>query len=60
MGFDIDKPFGKLPLKVRRAVLHGVDEQVHVRYKNRYGRQRSYYATFEGVVPYVQAPPRRG
>ena len=54
MGFDIDKPFGKLPLKVRRAVLHGVDEQVHVRYKNRYGRQRSYYATFEGVVPYVK------
>ena len=54
MGFDVDKPFGKLPLKVRRAILHGIDEQVHVRYKNRYGRQRSYYATFEGVVPYVK------
>ncbi len=54
MGFDIDKPFGKLPVKVRRAVLYGVDEQVHVRYRNRYGRQRSYYATFEGAVPYVK------
>jgi excinuclease ABC subunit A len=54
MGFDVDKPFGKLPVKVRRAILHGVDEQVHVRYRNRYGRQRSYYATFEGVVPYVK------
>jgi excinuclease ABC subunit A len=54
MGFDIDKPFGKLPVKIRRAVLEGVDEQVHVRYKNRYGRQRSYYTSFEGVVPYIQ------
>jgi excinuclease ABC subunit A len=54
LGFDLDKPFGKLPIKIRRAVLEGVDEQVHVRYKNRYGRQRSYYTTFEGVIPYVQ------
>ncbi len=54
MGFDIDKPFGKLPIKVRRAILEGVDEQVHVKYKNRYGRSRSYYTTFEGVIPYVQ------
>src|SRR5690606_6524852 len=30
------------------------DEQVHVRYRNRYGRQRSYYTSFEGVVPWVQ------
>jgi len=54
LGFDIDKPFAKLPVKVRRAVLEGVDDQLHVRYKNRYGRQRSYYTSFEGVVPYVQ------
>ncbi|MFZ8927092.1 MAG: excinuclease ABC subunit UvrA, partial [Candidatus Nanopelagicales bacterium] len=26
----------------------------NVRYRNRYGRQRSYYTTFEGVVPYVE------
>ncbi|HVQ88996.1 MAG TPA: excinuclease ABC subunit A, partial [Actinomycetes bacterium] len=54
MKFDIDKPFAKLPVKVRRAVLEGVDDEIHVRYKNRYGRQRSYYTSFEGVIPYVQ------
>ncbi|MGI5995216.1 MAG: excinuclease ABC subunit UvrA, partial [Saccharomonospora viridis] len=36
------------------AILYGVDEQVHVRYRNRYGRERSYYATFEGVIPFVE------
>ena len=39
---------------VRKAVLHGIDEQVHVTYRNRYGRQRSYYAEFEGVIPYLE------
>jgi excinuclease ABC subunit A len=54
MGFSLDTPWKKLPAKVRKAVLHGVDEQVHVRYRNRYGRERSYYTTFEGVLPYVK------
>ncbi len=54
MGFDMDRPWSRLPAKVRSAVLHGVDDQVHVRYKNRYGRERSYYTAFEGVVPYVE------
>ncbi len=39
---------------VRKAVLHGVDEQVHVTYRNRYSRQRSYYAEFEGVIPFLE------
>ena len=54
MGFDVDAPFRRLPVKARRAILHGVDDQVHVKYKNRYGRKRSYYASFEGVIPYVK------
>ncbi len=53
MGFDIDTPWKKLPAKVRKAVLEGSTEQVHVRYKNRYGRVRSYYAEFEGVMPFL-------
>ncbi|MGH3446042.1 MAG: excinuclease ABC subunit UvrA, partial [Nocardioidaceae bacterium] len=35
------------------AVLQGRAGKLHVRYKNRYGRERSYYARFEGVIPYV-------
>ncbi|WP_027506750.1 excinuclease ABC subunit UvrA [Rhodococcus sp. UNC23MFCrub1.1] len=53
MGFDIDTPWRKLPAKVKRAVLEGSEHQVHVRYKNRYGRTRSYYAEFEGVMPFL-------
>ncbi len=54
MGFRLDVPYVKLPAKVRQALLFGFDEQVHVRYKNRYGRERSYYTSFEGVIPFVQ------
>ena len=53
-GFiPIRKP-GKLPAKARKAILEGSDHQVHVRYKNRYGRTRSYYADFEGVLAFLQ------
>ena len=54
MGFDVDTPWRNLPAKARRAILEGCDEQVHVRYRNRYGRTRSYYADFEGVMAFLQ------
>lgn len=54
MGFSIDKPWGTLPAKAREAVLHGRVGKLHVRYQNRYGRERSYYAQYEGVVPYIE------
>ncbi|GAA3031057.1 excinuclease ABC subunit UvrA [Streptosporangium longisporum] len=54
MGFGLDTPWERLPKKAQKALLYGHDEQVHVRYSNRYGRQRSYYTTFEGVIPWVQ------
>ncbi|WIY01540.1 excinuclease ABC subunit UvrA [Amycolatopsis mongoliensis] len=54
IGFRMDTPWRRLPARAQKAVLHGVDDQVHVRYKNRYGRQRSYYASFEGVIPFLE------
>ena len=42
------------PPRRARRILEGCDEQVHVRYKNRYGRTRSYYADFEGVMAFLQ------
>jgi excinuclease ABC subunit A len=54
LGFRMDTPWAKLPVKARNALLRGYDLQVHVRYKNRYGRQRSYYTNFEGVIPWVE------
>jgi excinuclease ABC subunit A len=54
LGFSMDDPWERLPAKVQKAVLHGSPDQVHVRYKNRYGRERSYYAAFEGVLPFLE------
>jgi len=54
LGFDIDTPWRRLPAKARKAILEGSDQQVHVRYKNRYGRTRAYYADFEGVMAFLQ------
>jgi excinuclease ABC subunit A len=54
IGFRMDTPWAKLPAAARQALLRGYEGQVHVRYKNRFGRERSYYATFEGVIPWVE------
>jgi len=54
LGFTVDTPWARLPAKARHALLYGHDEQVHVRYKNRYGRERSYYTNFEGAIPYIE------
>ena len=54
LGFRMDTPWAKLPERARQALLRGYELQVHVRYKNRYGRERSYYTNFEGVIPWVE------
>ncbi len=54
MGFSVDVPWHRLPEKARSAVLKGSKDQVHVSYKNRYGRQRSYYSEYEGVIPFLE------
>ena len=53
IGFRMDTPWRKLPAAAQKAVLHGSEDQVHVRYRNRYGRERAYYANFEGVIPFL-------
>ncbi|HXC84810.1 MAG TPA: excinuclease ABC subunit UvrA [Trebonia sp.] len=54
IGFRMNTPWEKLPQKAKNALLKGYDAQVHVRYKNRYGRERSYYTNFEGAISYVE------
>jgi len=54
-GFDPHTPWKKLGKKARQVVLHGTGaKEVPVRYRNRYGRQRSYTTRFEGVVPWLE------
>ncbi|MEV6377629.1 excinuclease ABC subunit UvrA [Micromonospora musae] len=52
--FDVDTPWRKLPSRAQKTILHGSDDQVHVRYRNKYGRERSYYTGFEGVVQWIE------
>ncbi len=55
--YDIpdDRPWEELTAKHRDLLLHGkgVKGRVEVRYKNRYGRARTYQARYEGVIPYL-------
>ncbi|MDQ3985046.1 MAG: excinuclease ABC subunit UvrA, partial [Actinomycetota bacterium] len=54
-GFRTDVPFKKLSKKAQQIILFGSeDEDVHVRYRNRYGRIRSYWTIFEGVVSWME------
>ncbi|HEY6796282.1 MAG TPA: excinuclease ABC subunit UvrA [Kineosporiaceae bacterium] len=54
LGFSVDVPWRALPERARTALLHGQDHKVHVKFRNRYGRERSYSTGFEGVIPFVQ------
>ena len=54
IGIDMDTPWSKLSPKNRKAILYGTDSELHVKFKNRYGRQRSYYTTYEGVVNFIE------
>ncbi|WP_110183339.1 excinuclease ABC subunit UvrA [Nocardioides solisilvae] len=54
LGFDLNTPWEQLPAKARKAILRGHPTKVHVVTRNRYGRQRSYYAEFEGVSQYIE------
>src|SRR5450631_3398718 len=54
LKFSMDMPWNALPQRAREAIMHGQDYKVHVKYRNRFGRDRSYTTGFEGVVPFVQ------
>jgi excinuclease ABC subunit A len=53
-GFDLDTPWKKLPKRARDVVLYGSDSEVYVKYRNRYGRQRAYWTTYEGCIPNIE------
>src|SRR5579875_1342936 len=54
-AIDLDTPWGRLPAEQRRLLLYGSDgERVHVSYRNRFGRRRSYAARFEGIIPSLE------
>ena len=54
LGFDMDTPWRALPSRAREALLEGRNHKVHVKYRNRFGRERSYSTGFEGVIPFIK------
>ncbi|MSS83983.1 excinuclease ABC subunit UvrA [Actinomycetaceae bacterium WB03_NA08] len=53
LDFDMDTPWKDLPKKVRDAIIWGKDFEVHVKYRNRWGRERAYTTGFEGAANYI-------
>ena len=60
-GIDADAPWESLGAKETKVLLHGIvgadkgsGNKIEVRFKNRYGRTRTYSATYEGVIPYLR------
>ncbi|EWS82808.1 excinuclease ABC subunit UvrA [Brachybacterium phenoliresistens] len=54
LKFSMDTPWRALPQRAKEALLHGNDFEVHVRYRNRFGRERTYSTGFEGVMHFLQ------
>lgn len=53
LKFSLDNPWKKLSVKAKEAIINGFEYEVHVKYKNRYGRVRNYSTGFEGVIPFI-------
>ena len=54
INFSLQTPWKRLSQKAKDAILYGSDYEVHVKYKNRYGRVRNYSTGFEGVVNFIE------
>ncbi|HTF07923.1 MAG TPA: excinuclease ABC subunit UvrA, partial [Asanoa sp.] len=52
--FDLDTPWRALSNRAQKTILYGSNDQVHVRYRNKYGRERSYYTGFEGAIQWIE------
>ena len=51
---DLDKKWSKLSPRVQKIVMNGVDDNMMVKYRNRYGRTREYSTSYEGVIPWIK------
>jgi len=54
LGFSLDQPWRALPKRAKDAILFGYGHKIHVSYRNRWGRRRSYSSGFEGVISQLE------
>ncbi len=55
-GIDDKLAWQDLPKKDQKLLLYGIGDakRVDVKFRNRYGRTRTYTAKYEGVIPYLK------
>ncbi|KKM10518.1 excinuclease ABC subunit A [Clostridiales bacterium PH28_bin88] len=54
LGFSLDTPVNRLAPEHLHAILHGtVGEKITIRHVTAAGREHTYQAPFEGVIPYL-------
>jgi len=55
VGFDVDKPFAKLPERVQNTILYGSgDEKIPFTYLSERGKPMTREHVFEGIVPNLE------
>lgn len=54
LNFSMDTPWKDLSQEAQDAILNGRDYEVKVKFRNRWGRERSYTTGFEGALTYIQ------
>jgi len=55
VGFDVDKPFAKLPERVQNIILYGSgDEKIPFTYLSERGKPMTREHAFEGIVPNLE------
>ncbi len=54
LDFDLDAAWEDVDQEVRSTILNGRGDSVTVKFRNRFGRERSYTTGFEGVLPFVE------
>jgi len=53
-GFSVDSRWSKLTKAQQKVILHGAGpKRVQISYRNRYGHQRNYQTSYEGVIPWL-------
>ncbi|HEY5494774.1 MAG TPA: excinuclease ABC subunit UvrA [Candidatus Anoxymicrobiaceae bacterium] len=54
-GFSLDVPFAELADRAKEIVLYGAgDAEILVRHRDSRNRERTYYTTWEGVIPTLE------
>ncbi|MCL5411294.1 MAG: excinuclease ABC subunit UvrA [Patescibacteria group bacterium] len=50
-AFSLHEPIKNLSEEAKKALLYGDDSILHVTFRNRFNRTRTYSTTFEGIIP---------